>query len=199
MQDTLNAVQQAVQQYPNVTGFWTVCDLCVLLIAQALDSKGIKGPAGPIVSGEFSTPQTVVDIREGSVDGVMDEPWEASAWVAIDKALDLWAHKKKIPAKGTNVYRSGYGLKFLEPFSPEEQHPHWPSPDLRRKLRRLFQGKVARTVRHTSIERPSPVHPTPAIEGDRRGSAVALGGRLDEAHARAGLHPLRVDHRRQCT
>lgn len=116
VQDTLNATQQAVQQYPNLTGFWTVCDLCVPLMAQALDSKGIKGAARPIVSGEFSTPQTVVNIRDGSVDGVMDEQWEASAWVAIDKALDFWAHKKKIPTNGTNVYKSGYGLKFLQPY-----------------------------------------------------------------------------------
>jgi ABC-type sugar transport system substrate-binding protein len=116
VQDTLNTTQQAVQQYPNLTGFWTVCDLCVPLMAQALDSKGLKGASRPIVSGEFSTPQTVVDIRGGSADGVMDEQWEASAWVAIDQALELWAHKKAIPKNGASVYSSGYSLKFLQPY-----------------------------------------------------------------------------------
>ena len=116
VQDTLDTTGQTIGQYPELTAFWTVCDLCVPLIAQELDTKGITGAARPLVSGEFSTPQTVVDIRKGTVTGVMDEQWEASAWVAVDQALELWARGKAIPANGTKVYGSGYALKFMQPY-----------------------------------------------------------------------------------
>lgn len=121
--DTLSTTKNVIQRYPNLAGMETVCDLCVPLMAQALTSAGAKGSNRPLVTGEYSTPQTVADIRSGTADAVADYPWETAVWVAMDQALEHWARGKTIapalaPAAGSSsgIFSTGYSLKFMQPY-----------------------------------------------------------------------------------
>jgi ABC-type sugar transport system substrate-binding protein len=115
VQDTLKTTTQTVGQYPDLTGTWTICDFCVPLMAQALDTAGLTGSKRPVVSGFYTTPQTTADIRKGTVDGVVELPYEVSSWVAIDQAVELWARGKKM-YPNLNVFTKAYSLKFLQPY-----------------------------------------------------------------------------------
>ena len=115
VQDTINMTRQAVQQYPDLAGIWTVCDLCVPLISQTVDGLGFDPKDRPIVAGDYTTAQTVDLIRRGKVDGVMDLPLESSVWVAFDQMLGLWSHNRPID-KSYDVFSTDYGLKFMEPY-----------------------------------------------------------------------------------
>jgi ABC-type sugar transport system substrate-binding protein len=111
VQDTLNNTKQSLQQYPKLAGVWTICDFCVPLLAQAVGKR--QGADRPIVTGNYSTPQTVAGIRSGTIDGVVDVPWEAFAWTAIDRALDHWSRSAPMGGPAT-VFK--YGLPFGRPY-----------------------------------------------------------------------------------
>lgn len=115
VQDTIAMSKQSVQQYPDLAGIWTVCDLCIPLISQALDTEGLSGDKRPIIAGDFTTAQTVDLIRKGKVDAVMDLPLEASVWVGFDQLLGLWSQKRPIDTS-YDVFEKGYSLKFMEPY-----------------------------------------------------------------------------------
>ncbi|MET0172745.1 MAG: substrate-binding domain-containing protein [Agrobacterium vaccinii] len=115
VQDTIAMSKQAVQQHPDLAGIWTVCDLCIPLISQALDGEGVTGDKRPIIVGDYTTAQTVDLIRKGKVDGVMDLPLEASVWVGFDQLLSFWSKETPINTS-YDVFEKGYGLKFMEPY-----------------------------------------------------------------------------------
>lgn len=119
VQDTINVSRRSVQQYPDLTGIWTVCDLCIPLMSQAMDTDDRTGDNRPILAGDYTTEQTVKLIREGKVDGVMDLPLEASVWVAFDQMLANWTRGTEI-ASGFDVFEKGYGLTFMEPYILEQ-------------------------------------------------------------------------------
>lgn len=108
-QDTVSAVNQALTQYPHLGAIWTVCDLCVPIIAQTVKAAG----RNVIVTGNFSTPQTVELIRSGQVAAVVDNPWEAWGWIALDRALTAWATNKPFASSGAGA---DYPLRFGEPY-----------------------------------------------------------------------------------
>ena len=115
VQDTLSMSRQSVQQHPDLAGIWTVCDLCIPLISQALDTEGLEGDKRPIVAGDYTTAQTIDLIRKGKVDGVMDLPLESSVWVGFDQLLGYWSHERPID-QSYDVFSTGYSLKFMEPY-----------------------------------------------------------------------------------
>jgi ABC-type sugar transport system substrate-binding protein len=115
VQDTISMSRQSVQQHPDLAGIWTVCDLCIPLISQAIDTEGLEGDKRPIIAGDYTTGQTIDLIRKGKVDGVMDLPLEASVWVAFDQLLGFWSHERPID-KSYDVFSTGYSLKFMEPY-----------------------------------------------------------------------------------
>jgi ABC-type sugar transport system substrate-binding protein len=115
VQDTINISRQSVQQNPDLAGIWTVCDLCIPLISQAIDGEGLEGAKRPIIAGDYTTGQTIALLRSGKVDAVMDLPLEASVWVAYDQLLGLWSRHKPIDAS-FDVFQKAYGLKFMEPY-----------------------------------------------------------------------------------
>lgn len=115
VQDTLSTTMQSIQQYPDLAGFWTVCDLCIPLIAQAVGGTGLSDEERPIIAGDFTTPQSVALLRDGKVDMLMDLPFEASVYVAFDQLLAFWSHEKPIN-KSYDVFATGYGLPFMEPY-----------------------------------------------------------------------------------
>lgn len=115
VQDTLSTTQQTLQQYPGLTGTWTVCDFCVPLIAQAVETAGVAAEDRPVVSGNYATPQTISGLREGSIDGIVDLPWEAAVWVAMDQMLSKWARGTEV-ANSFDVFSEGYSLTFMEPY-----------------------------------------------------------------------------------
>jgi ABC-type sugar transport system substrate-binding protein len=113
VQDTLNTTKQALQQYPDLAGVWSYCDICTPLVAQAV--AGVQtSNRKTVVAGMFSTPQIIADIRTGRTDGVVDYAWESSVWVGVDQVLQKWAHRKAI-APDFGVFKR-YPLPFMQPY-----------------------------------------------------------------------------------
>ena len=115
VQDTINISRQSVQQHPDLAGIWTVCDLCIPLISQAIDTEGLTGEDRPIIAGDYTSGQGVALVREGKVDAIMDLPLEASVWVGFDQLLGYWSREKPIE-RSFDVMSEGYGLTFMEPY-----------------------------------------------------------------------------------
>lgn len=114
VQDTLSTTSQTLQQYPELAGTWTVCDFCVPLIAQAVAAAGVPADKRPVIAGNYTTAQTISDLRAGNVDGVVDLPWETQVWVGMDQALQAWARGSEA-APGFEVFAS-YDQGFMEPY-----------------------------------------------------------------------------------
>ncbi len=115
VQDTLSMTKQTVLQHPDLGGTWTVCDLCVPLIAQALDTEGITGEKRPVIGGNYTMPQSAALLRQGKVDGIVDIALEASVFIAFDQLLEKWARGRAIN-QNPDVFSTGYSLKFFEPY-----------------------------------------------------------------------------------
>lgn len=115
VQDTINISRQSVQQHPDLAGIWTVCDLCIPLISQAIDTEGLTGEGRPIIAGDYTSGQGVALIRDGKVDAIMDLPLEASVWVGFDQLLGYWSRQRPIDTS-FDVMSKGYGLTFMEPY-----------------------------------------------------------------------------------
>jgi len=115
VQDTITISRQSVQQNPDLAGIWTVCDLCIPLISQAIDTEGLTGAERPIIAGDYTSGQGVALVREGKVDAIMDLPLEASVWVGFDQLLGYWSREKAIDTS-FDVMSNGYGLTFMEPY-----------------------------------------------------------------------------------
>jgi hypothetical protein len=64
--------------------------------------------------GQFSSPESIADVREGKVDGIADYAWALPVWVGMDQALEKWARDED-PAKDFSVFES-YSLPFMEPY-----------------------------------------------------------------------------------
>jgi ABC-type sugar transport system substrate-binding protein len=111
-QDTLTSSRQTLERNPELAGMWTLCDFCLPLMAQSVQSYG--GGNEVIVGGEFSNPQSIADIRKGTVTVVSDYAWALPVWVAVDQALNEWAHNEKI-VQGEKVFKA-YPLPFMEPY-----------------------------------------------------------------------------------
>lgn len=114
VQDTLSTTTQTLQQYPELAGTWTVCDFCVPLIAQAVAAAGVPADKRPVIAGNYTTAQTISDLRAGNVDGVVDLPWETQVWVGMDQALEKWARGVEM-APDFGVFAS-YGQGFMAPY-----------------------------------------------------------------------------------
>ncbi len=114
VQDTLSTTTQTLQQYPELAGTWTVCDFCVPLIAQAVAAANVPADKRPVIAGDYTTAQTIADLRAGNVDGVVDLPWETQVWVGVDQALQKWARGTDV-IPGFDVF-AGYGQGFMEPY-----------------------------------------------------------------------------------
>ncbi|HJU48002.1 MAG TPA: substrate-binding domain-containing protein, partial [Gaiellaceae bacterium] len=115
VQDTLQTTQQLVEQNPGIDGLWQTCDFCVGPMAQALDTKKLTGSKRPVLTGIYSTRETRQAIREGRVDGVVQNNFEAMGWVAMDQALEFWARGKKFHPNNS-VFKKGYSMRILQPW-----------------------------------------------------------------------------------
>ena len=113
VQDTLKTTTQVVEQNPGVDGLWQTCDFCVGPMAQALDAKGLTGTERPVLAGIYSTRETRKAIREGRVDGVVQNNFEVMGWVAIDQALEVWARGKKF-YPDNKVFTKAYSIPVLQ-------------------------------------------------------------------------------------
>ena len=111
-QDTLTSSRQTLERNPELAGMWTLCDFCLPLMAQSVQSYG--GDNEVVVGGEFSNPQSIADIRKGTVTVVSDYAWALPVWVAVDQALGNWAHKEAI-VQGEKVFQA-YPLPFMKPY-----------------------------------------------------------------------------------
>jgi ABC-type sugar transport system substrate-binding protein len=117
-QDTLNSSRQTLERNPELAGMWTLCDFCLPLMAQSVSSYG--GGNEVVVAGEFSNPQSIADIRKGTVDAVSDNAWALPVWVAVDQALGNWTAKEEIVV-GEKVFGT-YSLPFMEPYLLDKEN-----------------------------------------------------------------------------
>lgn len=113
VQDTLNTTRQTLEQNPDLSAVWTLCDFCVPLMAQTVANKQ-PGDRKTVVVGQFSSPASIADVRKGNVDGIADYAWSLPVWVGIDQALQKWARNQE-PVKDFSVF-GGYDLPFMEPY-----------------------------------------------------------------------------------
>lgn len=113
VQDTLKTTTQVVEQNTGIDGLWQTCDFCVGPMAQALDAKGLRGNDRPVLVGIYSTRETRKAIREGRVDGVVENNFEVQGWVAIDQALQAWARGKSF-WKDSTVFTKAYSIPMLQ-------------------------------------------------------------------------------------
>ncbi len=112
-QDTLTTSRATLEQNPDLAGMWTLCDFCVPLMAQAVSAREGSN-RHTIVAGMFSSPETIADIRRGTVDAVADYAWALPVWVGMDQVLQNWARRTPI-AQGSAAF-GGYGLPFMQPY-----------------------------------------------------------------------------------
>jgi ABC-type sugar transport system substrate-binding protein len=113
VQDTLTTTRQTLQQNPDLAGVWTLCDFCLPLMAQVVQSVQ-RDDRHTVVAGLYANAQAVNGIRRGAIDAVSDYPWPSSVWVAMDQALQNWARGRPI-ANNAGVYRR-YRLPFMRPY-----------------------------------------------------------------------------------
>jgi ABC-type sugar transport system substrate-binding protein len=114
VQDTLSTSHQTLVQNPKLAGMWTLCDFCLPLMAQSV--QNVEGHSRhTVVAGMYSNPQSVADVRTGTVDAVADYPWAFSVWAAMDQTLQHWAHGSKITPSLASLLPS-YGLPFFQPY-----------------------------------------------------------------------------------
>lgn len=111
-QDTLTSSRQTLERNPELAGMWTLCDFCLPLMAQSVSSYG--GGNDVVVGGEFSNPQSIADIRKGTVTVVSDYAWALPVWVAVDQTLGNWARNEEI-VQGEKVFKA-YPLPFMQPY-----------------------------------------------------------------------------------
>jgi len=112
VQDTLNTTRQTLEQNPNLSAVWTLCDFCVPLMAQTVKSK--QADRKTVVVGQFSSPESIADVRKGNVDGIADYAWALPVWVGMDQALQKWTRDEEV-VKDFSVFES-YSLPFMEPY-----------------------------------------------------------------------------------
>ncbi len=113
VQDTLNTTRQTLEQNPDLSAVWTLCDFCVPLMAQTVSNKQ-PDDRKTVVVGQFSSPESIADVRKGNVDGIADYAWALPVWVGMDQALQKWARDQD-PVKDFSVF-GGYDLPFMEPY-----------------------------------------------------------------------------------
>lgn len=142
VQDTLNSTRQTLEQNPNLSGMWTLCDFCVPLMAQTTKQK--QPDRKTVVVGQFSSPESIADVRAGNVDGIADYAWPSQVWVAMDQALQKWARDEE-PVKGFDVFGS-YSLPFMEPYviTPDNALDSGPAPFYGPDFETYFRAKWAK-------------------------------------------------------
>jgi ABC-type sugar transport system substrate-binding protein len=113
VQDTLTTTRQTLQQNPDLAGVWTLCDFCLPLMAQVVQSVQ-RDDRHTVVAGLYANAQAINGIRRGTIDAVSDYPWQSSVWVAMDQALQQWARGRAI-ANNAGVFRR-YRLPFMRPY-----------------------------------------------------------------------------------
>jgi ABC-type sugar transport system substrate-binding protein len=141
-QDTLNSSRQTLERNPELAGMWTLCDFCLPLMAQSVSSYG--GGNEVVVAGEFSNPQSIADIRKGTVDAVSDNAWALPVWVAVDQVLANWTAKEEIVV-GEKVFGT-YSLPFMEPYllTKENVGAGGPAPIFGPDYESYFKAKWAK-------------------------------------------------------
>ena len=213
-QDTLATTNQTLDRYPDLAGMWTICDFCVPLMAQATDTKGLTGAKRPLVTGMFTTPQTLTDIRKGIVAGVVE--LRTRSW-------SRWTRRSSSgPATSRSTRRrsvtKAYSLEFLQPYILTKANvgasgtPALQGPDFvtyfktkwqlefgsdaaapkagRRRTPRPAAGTIAAdTPRCASRSTQAGRSPTSSSRSERR--AAALQGADDAARSGRG-HPRRA-------
>lgn len=138
-QDTLTSSRQTLERNPELAGMQTPCDFCVPLMAQTVTSS----PENPEVTigGMYSTPQSIADVRKGTVAAISDYAWALPVWVGIDQVLGNWTNKTKI-VEGPEVFKS-YPLPFMEPYvlDKENSGASGPVPILGPDFEAFFEEK----------------------------------------------------------
>lgn len=87
-----SAIVTALQQHPDVAGIWSCCDILNQPIVEALHEVATSGGRRPVVVGPFPDQAMLKAIREGYLTAAVDLPWESYGWMAVDEAVQHFAH-----------------------------------------------------------------------------------------------------------
>ncbi|HKG39271.1 MAG TPA: substrate-binding domain-containing protein [Conexibacter sp.] len=81
-----------LRQHPRIKAIWSCCDIFTSYIVQGIKQAGMTGDDKPIVLAPFPDQSMLQLVRDGDVTVVIELPWEAYGWIAVDEAVQHFAH-----------------------------------------------------------------------------------------------------------
>jgi ribose transport system substrate-binding protein len=129
VEGTRKTVTDQLTQNPDLKAFWFAWDFAGSAGAQAVQAKypGKTFPERPLVVTFHADLGTNELIEQGAIDAVVNVPYNASSWVAIDQLAELWGRNtplSKEPAptyNGFEVYN--YNIVNKENLPPAGEYP----------------------------------------------------------------------------
>lgn len=129
VEGTRKTVTDQLTQNPDLKAFWFAWDFAGSAGAQAVQAKypGKTFPERPLVVTFHADLGTNELIEQGAIDAVVNVPYNASSWVAIDQLAELWGRNtplSKEPAptyNGFEVY--DYSIVNKENLPPQGEYP----------------------------------------------------------------------------
>jgi ABC-type sugar transport system substrate-binding protein len=108
---TKDTVTTLLENHKNVKAVWLANEMAVDPAGSAVDKafKDKQFPARPLVLGFNADPKAAGAIRDGKADAVADVPYDATLWIALDRAAELLGRQEPLPAELPK-----YPLNFLD-------------------------------------------------------------------------------------
>jgi ABC-type sugar transport system substrate-binding protein len=105
-------VQKLLEEHKDLKAVWLANDNSVEPAGKAVDKafKGKEFPDRPLVLGFNANPKAAEALRDDEADAVADVPYEATLWIALDRAAELLGRKEPLPTEP----RPKYPLNFLD-------------------------------------------------------------------------------------
>ena len=127
---TRQQVTSMLTQHPEAKVYWSSFEASIQPAAQAVATvaKGRRFPQAPLVVTFHADLGTQQLIRQGLVDAVADNPYDASAWAAVDSAAEYLARHRANPSPGYTV--AGFALYDYPIITKEKLPPegHYVTP-----------------------------------------------------------------------
>ena len=142
VQDTIKTTTQALQQYSDLAGLFTVCDFCSPLIAQQVAAER-RGKDRPIIAATYVTKQSLAELRRGRIDGLLEYPWEANVYVVADRLVENWARGTSLKKGAKTALQPSPGVDFRQGYmlTKENAGKSGPIPLLSQDFRAYYNAK----------------------------------------------------------
>jgi len=105
-------VRKRLEKYPNVKAVWLAHETSVEPAGKAVDKafKDLEFPDRPLVLGFNADPKAAEALRDDEADAVSDVAYDATLWIALDRAAELLGRREPLPTEP----RPKYPLNFLD-------------------------------------------------------------------------------------